>query len=426
MILKNALVAAGALIVSATLALAALLTCPDCGSTVSSRAEACPKCGCPVTQMQQVPDSPAANVPRAGTTGFQHARNALILVETQNGSGTGFVVSFDGVMYVLTNAHVLDNCNQLKLKALDGQELKWSSIEFADTKDLTRIQLLEPPDTLTPLTISTATIGMHQPVAVYGNSLVSGVATELKGRILGVGPEKIEVDAEFVRGNSGSPILNAQGQVIGVATYVTRTAPGTDWVADNTRFTLTRRFGLRLDKIAWVKVSPNDLRDQRGLIADVDTFLVDAFTLVPNWLPVDDSQYRYIADEYLHKYSADERKKDYTTTGWAETIGRFCDVYVALAQNEGKTWGRMNKKSFTYQGLSRDRDKALPTLAKRACDVVANTRWSTTYLREEASSRKELLDFLDDCIKKSMASKGWGSLWGGASRSHRNVDGVLK
>ncbi len=331
---KRILLTAGTLLASAALTMAALLKCPDCGSTVSSRASACPKCGCPVAQMQQAPETTPAPVPQTGTASFQQARNALIIVETKTGSGSGFVASFGGVMYVLTNAHVLDDCNQLKLKTLDGQELRWSTIEFADTKDLVRIQLLDPPPALKPLTISTATVGMSQPIAVYGNSLGSGVATELKGRILGVGPEKIEVDAEFVRGNSGSPILDAQGQVIGVATFVTRTAPGTDWVADNTRFTLTRRFGLRLDKTTWVKVMPDDLRDQLGRISDVDNFLVDALTLVPNWLPFVDGQYRSIAGEYLHAYSVDERKKEYATAGWAEAIGRFCDVYVALAQND--------------------------------------------------------------------------------------------
>jgi hypothetical protein len=262
---------------------------------------------------------------------------------------------------------------------------------------------------------------------VYGNSLGSGVATELKGRILGVGPEKIEVDAEFVRGNSGSPILDAQGQVIGVATYVTRTAPGTDWVADNTRFTLTRRFGLRLDKTTWVKVMPDDLRAQLRSLSDVDNFLVDALTLVPNWLPAVDSQYRSIAREYLQTYSAEERRRDYTSTGWAEAIARFCDVYVALAQND-RDWNRrskFSKQSFKYQGLARERDTTLPSLGKRARGVLANTKWSTTYLKEEASSRQELLDFLDECIQKCLTGDKWGRE-GGWFGDRRNVDGVLK
>lgn len=424
---KTILLTAGTFIASAALTMAALLKCPDCGSTVSSRASACPKCGCPATQMQQTPETAPAAVPQPGTASFQHARNALVIVETKKGSGSGFVASFDGVLYVLTNAHVLDDCNQLKLKTLDGQELRFATIEFADTKDLARIQLLEPPPTLTPLTIATAPVGMSQAVAVYGNSLGSGVATELKGRILGVGPEKIEVDAEFVRGNSGSPILDARGQVIGVATFVTRTAPGTDWVADNTRFTMTRRFGLRLDKTTWVKVLPDDLRAQLGCLSDVDTFLVDALTLVPNWLPVVDSQYRSIAREYLETYSASERKKDYISAGWAEAIERFCDVYVALAQND-REWNRrskMSRKSFTYQGLARERDATFPSLAKRARGVLANTKWSTTYLKEEAASKKEILDFLDECIEKCQTGEKWAREEGWFNH-RRNIDGVLK
>ena len=95
---KTILLTAGTLLACVAVTIAALLKCPDCGNTVSSRATACPKCGCPVTQMQQAPENAPAAVPQPGTASFQHARNALIIVETKRGSGSGFVASFGGAM----------------------------------------------------------------------------------------------------------------------------------------------------------------------------------------------------------------------------------------------------------------------------------------------------------------------------------------
>lgn len=438
-ILKPIILTAGILLVNITLTVAALVDCPDCGNAVSSRAPACPKCGCPTTQQLQAPDPTLTAIPQTGAASFQHARNALIIVETLKGAGSGFVTLFDGVMYVLTNVHVLDDCTQLKLKTLDGQELRYSVIEFSNTKDLARIQLLNPPPTLTPLTIAPVTITINQPVVVYGNSLGTGVATELKGKLLGIGPEKIEIDADFVGGNSGSPILDAQGQVIGVATYVTRFTPGSDWVIDNTRFAKTRRFGLRLDKTTWVKVIPNDLRDQLKNLSDVDNFLIEILTLIPNWISLGNSNDRSVANKYLETYSAKERKNAYVSTGWAEALERFCDVYIAIANNDmdksrahlmniinnKKDNTKTNPRSFQYQTIKRERDAILPTLAKRARGIITNTKWNTAYLTEEADVRKELLDFLDDCINKCMTGETWGKVQGSFG-SRRNVDGVLK
>ena len=58
-------------------------------------------------------------------------------------------------------------------------------------------------------------------VVVLGNAEGGGVINTIKGKIVGVGPNLVEVDAAFVPGNSGSPIIHLKtGKVIGVATYL--------------------------------------------------------------------------------------------------------------------------------------------------------------------------------------------------------------
>lgn len=89
-------------------------------------------------------------------------------------------------------------------------------------------------------------------VYVFGNSDGKSVATDLFGKITGVGPKDIEVSVPFVHGNSGSAVLNEQGEVVGVATYAIR--PDTnpeDWTKEGSRFSDVRRFAVRLVNVEW-------------------------------------------------------------------------------------------------------------------------------------------------------------------------------
>ena len=88
-------------------------------------------------------------------------------------------------------------------------------------------------------------------VTILGNSDGRGVVTEIRGHILGVGPQQIEVDAPFVAGNSGSPVLNRVGRVVGVASYLRNCRDNADWSKRNTRYNGVRRFALRLSGIRW-------------------------------------------------------------------------------------------------------------------------------------------------------------------------------
>ena len=88
-------------------------------------------------------------------------------------------------------------------------------------------------------------------VVVFGNSAGGGVVTTLRGKMQGVGPQKVEVDATFVAGNSGSPIVAYDyDAVIGMATYATQ-EPQVDWTKRSTRFAEVRRFGVRIDDVNW-------------------------------------------------------------------------------------------------------------------------------------------------------------------------------
>lgn len=92
---------------------------------------------------------------------------------------------------------------------------------------------------------------MNEQVWVFGNSDGAGVITSIGGEVIGIGGDKIEVDAKFVSGNSGSPVIDAHGDVIGIATYAEIHRNSRDWVKSDTRFNETRRYALTLGGVEW-------------------------------------------------------------------------------------------------------------------------------------------------------------------------------
>jgi hypothetical protein len=80
-------------LLSRLICLAELLKCPDCGNDVSSRAKACPKCGCPVSVTAQSATATRPSPTDAETPVFQRVRNGLVLIESRNGLGSGFVIN---------------------------------------------------------------------------------------------------------------------------------------------------------------------------------------------------------------------------------------------------------------------------------------------------------------------------------------------
>jgi hypothetical protein len=129
-------------------------------------------------------------------------------------------------------------------------------------------------------------------VVVLGNSGGGGVVTSIPGKLVGIGPDRIEVSAEFIPGNSGSPVIHVpSGKVIGIATYLTRKyeefSSGGEAVRGPTgsgqpKGTLvTRRFAFRLDNIPrWEPVNwqlfqseAQQLRQISALTEDIFDFL---------------------------------------------------------------------------------------------------------------------------------------------------------
>lgn len=192
------------------------------------------------------------NLSKMSTRVFSQVKKSIVMVKCDDSVGSGFIVKMeDGNKYFITNYHVFDGNATISARFLNGQELKLGQLEIASDKDLVRFRVNSD---YSALDIFEEEPNVGENAFVYGNSDGGDVATDLIGKIVGVGPEKIEVSIPFVQGNSGSAVLNSEGKVIGVATYATLDVDPDDWTKANTRFTEPRRYALRLNNVSWKAV----------------------------------------------------------------------------------------------------------------------------------------------------------------------------
>lgn len=156
-----------------------------------------------------------------------------------SGAGTGFIVTADG--YVMTNKHVINGANKVTVILDDGTT--YENVEVVATDPLNDVAYLKIKDVsnLTPVTLGDSnTISVGQQViavgnalGVYQNSVTAGIISGI-GRSLtatdssGYNSESltgmIQTDAAINSGNSGGPLVNAAGQVIGINTATSSSA----------------------------------------------------------------------------------------------------------------------------------------------------------------------------------------------------------
>jgi S1-C subfamily serine protease len=140
------------------------------------------------------------------------ARNEACLL-----TGTAFAV--DGT--IITNRHVAAGADQMDLATWDGDDFEASATLHSDSDDLARMDALAPDDTEASLATSDPTSGTKVWVAGYpeGDQLtVTGgrVLGSIPGAQFGLAGQILEISDHIEHGNSGSPLLESDGDVVGV------------------------------------------------------------------------------------------------------------------------------------------------------------------------------------------------------------------
>jgi S1-C subfamily serine protease len=149
--------------------------------------------------------------------------------ESSTGTASGFVIDKQG--HVLTNFHVIQGANSIRVTLFDGTQQDARLVGKDASVDVAVIQISVSAEALFPLTLGdSSTVLVGQKILALGNpfglerTLTSGIVSSLdrslkakNGRtIKGI----IQTDAAINPGNSGGPLLNSRGQVIGLNTAI--------------------------------------------------------------------------------------------------------------------------------------------------------------------------------------------------------------
>ena len=158
-------------------------------------------------------------------------RNAPQSPHKQRSLGSGFIISQDG--YILTNDHVVDGADEIKVKLSDGREFT-GEIRGLDPKlDLALIKIEAGENLPVARLGDSEAIKVGEWVMAIGNpfgleqTVTVGIVSA-KGRVIGAGPydDFIQTDASINPGNSGGPLFNVQGEVIGINTAIVAQGQG--------------------------------------------------------------------------------------------------------------------------------------------------------------------------------------------------------
>ncbi len=152
----------------------------------------------------------------------------------ERGTGSGFIISADG--QILTNAHVVDGTDTVKVILKDGRSFQGKVLGKDELTDVAVIKI--KADNLPTLTLGNSdqlqpgqwAIAIGNPLGL-DNTVTTGIisATGRSSSLIGAANKRVEyiqTDAAINPGNSGGPLLNARGEVIGMNTAIIQGAQG--------------------------------------------------------------------------------------------------------------------------------------------------------------------------------------------------------
>lgn len=185
------------------------------------------------TQMAQVMAS-ATPPPSFSDTVYRIIRPSIVLIESKNETGeslgSGVIISDQGL--ILTALHVVDGASDIRIKFADGTE---AGATVTTTQSVNDIAVLQPdklPAQVVPAVLGNPNL-MHVGDEAYAVGNPFGLYSSMSaGVISGFGRSfhpantdrtlegLIQIDAAVNPGNSGGPLLNREGQVIGIITGI--------------------------------------------------------------------------------------------------------------------------------------------------------------------------------------------------------------
>ena len=152
------------------------------------------------------------------------------------GAGSGVIFTPDG--YILTNSHVVDNARQVIVTLADGRDLKGDVVGQDPDTDVAVVRISSPNGDKLPtarlgdsdkLLVGQLVVAIGSPVGLQSTVTV-GIISALHRTLPGYGGQMIEdiiqTDAAVNPGNSGGPLVNSAGEIIGINVAIVQQAQG--------------------------------------------------------------------------------------------------------------------------------------------------------------------------------------------------------
>lgn len=321
--------------------------------------------------------SPDAPVSARAAQIVQDYHTALVMVEGNKGVGSGFLCTMGGHNYVMTNAHVLADNYGVKLTSLDGATFTAGTSAVAVDHDIVKMEVANATKTFDVMESLDSTAKIGDPVMIPGNAEGAQVVHPVEGKIVGIGPNLIEVDAPFVKGNSGSPIIHeATGKVLGVATYLMQKKVSQD---ENTGKVVleTRRFGYRIDSVKqWQPINWQIFFAESQQAAAIEDLSEDFITMF------NDMEHDSVSAEH------------YKSSNLARAVRSFTEAKNTLSMTaSGKDRANVVRGFFAdLRAISRG-------------DIAAfNSRPAYDYFRRDVDEQAHFRDALYDLLSRAVDS----------------------
>ncbi len=145
-------------------------------------------------------------------------------------SGSGVIISGEG--YVVTNNHVIDGAASLEILFADGSQAEAALVGTDPFADIAVVKVVGPVPSVAAWGDSAAlspgdtVIAIGSPLGDFANTVTAGVVSAT-GRSIEAEPgfrmeDLIQTDAAINHGNSGGPLINLEGEIVGINTLVVR------------------------------------------------------------------------------------------------------------------------------------------------------------------------------------------------------------
>jgi S1-C subfamily serine protease len=145
----------------------------------------------------------------------------------EEGQGSGFIIDKDG--HIVTNNHVIEGAQTVEVTLWNRKKYKATVVNTDSNRDLALLQIKGATDLQPAVLADSRNLMVGQKVYAIGNpfgfsgTMTSGIISALRSVALPSGnkiEDAIQTDASVNPGNSGGPLLNSRGEVIGITTLI--------------------------------------------------------------------------------------------------------------------------------------------------------------------------------------------------------------